>query len=92
MDFDEAVEAAEEFYGDDFVVEIDGKSVMLALRKVQSDEGVVTVRFAVDRVLLPDGEPSEDLRGALERSVDDFREAFPELVRLAVEFDFVAAG
>ena len=89
MDFDEAVEAAEEFYSD-FEVEVEGKPIALTLRKVTSEEGVVTVQLGIDGKLLPDDEPSEDLRGAVERSLDDFREAFPELVRLSVEFDFVA--
>ena len=89
MDFDEAVEAAEEFYSD-FGVEVDGKPVALTLRKVKSDEGVVTVSFAVDAAFLEDDEPTEDLRGAVDRSMDDFRDAFPEL-GVTVEFEFVAA-
>jgi hypothetical protein len=88
MEFDEAVEAAEEFYSD-FEVQVDGKTVPLALRKVKSDEGVVTVHFAVDAAHLEDDEPTEDLRAAVERSLDDFREAFPELAS-SVEFEYVA--
>jgi hypothetical protein len=88
MDVDEAVEAAEEFYSD-FEVQVDGKPVALALRKVKSDEDVVTVHFTVDGAHLEDDEPTEDLRAAVERTLDDFREAFPEL-GVSVEFEYVA--